>query len=48
MAKQNQAVVKRLTTLAEIARADLGDKLTDRKGVKLRESGVVAKLDIDN
>lgn len=46
--KQHEDVVKRLVALAEGARADLGDKLTDRVGVKLRPSGVVEKLDIDN
>jgi hypothetical protein len=33
------AVVKRLLELAELARAELGDSLTERKGTAIREPG---------
>ena len=36
-------VVSRLQTHAEIARADLGDKLQNRKGSGVRPSGKVAQ-----
>ena len=48
VAEQNPDVVRRLVNLAEDARSDLGDKLTGRVATKLRPSGVVEKLDIDN
>ena len=48
VAKAHPDIVKRLTTLAEIARSDLGDKLTGRAAVNVRPSGFVEKLDIKN
>jgi arylsulfatase A-like enzyme len=39
VAAQNPGVVKRLETLAEQARADMGDKLTNRTGTGNREPG---------
>lgn len=43
VASSNPAVVQRLLTLAEQARADLGDALTQRKGTGVREPGRVAE-----
>lgn len=48
VAASHPDIVRRLTDLAELARADLGDKLTGRSGKELRPSGRVEKLDIDN
>ena len=42
VAAQNPEIVKRLEALAEQARADLGDTLTNREGAGVRESGSVA------
>jgi arylsulfatase A len=39
VAEQHPEVVARLTALAEKAREDLGDALTQRKGANVRESG---------
>jgi arylsulfatase A-like enzyme len=39
VAAENAEVVARLTALAELARADLGDGLTKREGAGLREPG---------
>ena len=39
VAQENPRVVERLQRLAEEARADLGDKLTKRRGSGLREPG---------
>ncbi|NDD38269.1 MAG: arylsulfatase, partial [Verrucomicrobia bacterium] len=43
VASSNPAIVQRLLTLAEQARADLGDSLTQRKGSGVREPGRVAE-----
>ena len=48
VADEHQDIVKRLVALAEVARSDLGDRLTDRVGVNLRPSGVVDRIDINN
>lgn len=48
VAAEHPEVVQRLTRIAEVARADLGDGLTGRPNVHLRPSGRVEKLDIDN
>lgn len=48
VAERHPPVVKRLIVLAEIARADLGDKLTNRTGKDLRPSARVEHNDIDN
>lgn len=48
VAASHPDIVRRLTELAELARADLGDKLTGRSGKDLRPSGRVEELDIDN
>ncbi|MCD6051667.1 MAG: sulfatase, partial [Verrucomicrobia bacterium] len=42
VAASNPEVVKRLQKLGELAREDLGDSLTQRKGSGLREPGRVA------
>ncbi|MEQ2007425.1 MAG: sulfatase [Limisphaerales bacterium] len=42
VASSNPAIVQRLLALAEKARADLGDSLTQRKGTGVREPGRVA------
>lgn len=43
VAAENPQVVARLLTIAETARADLGDSLTGRKGSGVREPGRVAE-----
>lgn len=45
VAAQNPEVVQRLLALAEQARSDLGDTLTNRKGSGVREPGRVAESD---
>lgn len=42
VAAANPAIVARLLELAETARADLGDSLTQRKGVYVRPAGTIA------
>jgi arylsulfatase A len=46
VADANPQIVKRLQTLGERARADLGDKLTRRKGSGLREPGRLGRGDV--
>lgn len=48
LAGEHPDVVGRLEELAEVARADLGDRLTDRPGTNLRPCAYVKELDIDN
>ena len=48
VAEKHPDVVRRLTRVADLARADLGDTLTQRPNSNQRGSGVVEKLDIDN
>ena len=43
VAAQHPDIVKRLESLAEQARADLGDKLTNRTGNGVREPGRLAE-----
>ena len=43
VAAHHPDVVKRLQSLAETARADLGDSLTNRKGTGLRPPGHISK-----
>ena len=43
VAAEHPDVLKRLLSFAEVARSELGDTLTDRKGVGIREPGRVAE-----
>ena len=43
VAAQNEEVVVRLTALAEMARADLGDTITKRVGTGVRAAGQLKK-----
>ena len=48
VAEENPDVVRRLSRIAQSARRDLGDQLTDKIGPNIRPSARAKRIDIDN